>query len=637
MPSLDLSLDYKKVKDKVTANQSYNDLKTKYDDISKRAGDNLEELKSNVSESIDSVKDSIDNVKGQVERYKKEIKNQFEELLDINKITSGQGSNSAKYIKKMMITALKNIQPKLSEILIQESLTAVGCEQQQVFNSQVIFIKVKSIDIINSLKIDPNTKIGKLIYEKEQIAVQTNPFPMNKELYERIQSGQPYSTDNGQLYKGVSGQDLFDIQYVEIGSDSYFKVTLPNRVNNINRVGEFMVDYYKTMKPIEFQGVINQIMQSLCNSFSISAGLGVAQVEDATKFDIFVSRILGLCFDNRQEIDVSGVAKIAELGDIDDKFFELTEIDLRNIDQRVTNFQNGVIEYLECTNARLPVNANQINDAIINLIDVPDDELIEAAITASNTLANNPTWEFGIRPNIDVAIDLDFIKQFAQGVISGLLTPKILLPVFIMLKALGQSAVDAVEDMVSFLKNFKEYAKNIISKIGALFVQELFQLIKKDILNLIQQIIADIQKEKLKKKMAMILKLIGLLLIVANFIQDFRKCKSLVDELLQLLQIATQKIGGEIPLPILFASRLLDGFSETRAFINVIEEMQKLGIPTGDLPDGTPNLELLSRFAQIKGMSFEETENGKVQVALGPLTITPAGLTVPTSVFGKKI
>jgi len=637
MPSLDLSVDYKKVKDKVTANQSYNDLKTKYDDISKRAGDNLEELKSKVSESIDSVKDSIDNVKGQVERYKKEIKNQFEELLDINKITSGQGSNSAKYIKKMMITALKNIQPKLSEILIQESLTAVGCEQQQVFNSQVIFIKVKSIDIINSLKIDPNTKIGKLIYEKEQITVQTNPFPLNKELYQRIQSGQPYSTDNGQLYKGVSGQDLFDIQYVEIGSDSYFKVTLPNRVNNINRVGEFMVDYYKTMKPIEFQGVINQIMQSLCNSFSISAGLGVAQVEDATKFDIFVSRILGLCFDNRQEIDVSGVAKIAELGDIDDKFFELTEIDLRNIDQRVTNFQNGVIEYLECTNAKLPVNANQINDAIINLIDVPDDELVEAAITASNTLANNPTWEFGIRPNIDVAIDLDFIKQFAQGVISGLLTPKILLPVFIMLKALGQSAVDAVEDMVSFLKNFKEYAKNIISKIGALFVQELFQLIKKDILNLIQQIIADIQKEKLKKKMAMILKLIGLLLIVANFIQDFRKCKSLVDELLQLLQIATQKIGGEIPLPILFASRLLDGFSDTRAFINVIEEMQKLGIPTGDLPDGTPNLELLSRFAQIKGMSFEETENGKVQVALGPLTITPAGLTVPTSVFGKKI
>ena len=35
-----------------------------------------------------------------------------------------------------MITALKNIQPKLSEILIQESLTAVGCEQQQGIHKQ---------------------------------------------------------------------------------------------------------------------------------------------------------------------------------------------------------------------------------------------------------------------------------------------------------------------------------------------------------------------------------------------------------------------------------------------------------------------------------------------------------------------
>ena len=95
----------------------------------------------------------------------------------------------------------------------------------------------------------------------------------------------------------------------------------------------------------------------------------------------------------------------------------------------------------------------------------------------------------------------------------------------------------------------------------------------------------------------MILKLIGLLLIVANFIQDFRKCKSLVDELLQLLQIATQKIGGEIPLPI-FISRqdYLMGFQIPEPFINVIEEMQKLGIPTGDLPDGTPNFRIVKSF-----------------------------------------
>jgi hypothetical protein len=36
-------------------------------------------------------------------------------------------------------------------------------------------------------------------------------------------------------------------------------------------------------------------------------------------------------------------------------------------------------------------------------------------------------------------------------------------------------------------------------------------------------------------------------------------------------------------------------------------------------------------------MASEEAENGKVQIAVGPLTMTPAGLTVPSSAFGKKM
>jgi hypothetical protein len=42
-------------------------------------------------------------------------------------------------------------------------------------------------------------------------------------------------------------------------------------------------------------------------------------------------------------------------------------------------------------------------------------------------------------------------------------------------------------------------------------------------------------------------------------------------------------------------------------------------------------------FSQIQASTNEEDENGKVQVALGPLTITPAGFTVPANAFGKKL
>jgi len=42
-------------------------------------------------------------------------------------------------------------------------------------------------------------------------------------------------------------------------------------------------------------------------------------------------------------------------------------------------------------------------------------------------------------------------------------------------------------------------------------------------------------------------------------------------------------------------------------------------------------------FGQMKAMASEEAENGKLQVAIPPLTMTPAGLTVPASGFGKTV
>ena len=136
----------------------------------------------------------------------------------------------------------------------------------------------------------------------------------------------------------------------------------------------------------------------------------------------------------------------------------------------------------------------------------------------------------------------------------------------------------------------------------------------------------------------MILKLVQILLVVARFVSDWRKCKSVVDEIFQLLTVLTSGFGfgGGIPLPLLYASSLLDGYSESRAFLGTIEELQKLGIPTGPMPDGSPNLEVLSKFAQMKAMAKEDSENNKIQVAVGPLSITPAGLTVPATATGKK-
>jgi hypothetical protein len=634
--SLDLNADYKKVQDKVSATKSYTNLKKQYSDAKKKSGESFDDKKSDVTQSLDKAKKDV-------KRYEKQIKSQFEELLDINNITGGKGSNSIKYVKKLLLQTLKNIEPKISEILNEEALNAVGCDQQQMFNGQVLYIKVSSIDLGGILKKDPTDPIGKALYEKDPIQVQQYPFSLNKELYTRIESGQPYSVDNGQLYIGQSGQDLFDIQYVETDNlgqtGPWYKVTLVNRVNNINKVGEFMVDYYKTIKIVDFHNIMASIMNSLSGAISIQANVGLVQAEDATKFELILQRILGLCFDSKKEIDVSGVAKVAELDGVDDSFFEFTEIDLRNIDLKVNNIKNGVVEYENCDNVKLPVDSGAVLDSLNNLLFVPDSDLVNAADALTQSLTDNPDWSgLAISGNINAAVNLNFVKLLAQGLVTAILSPKILLPIFTMLKSLGNTVTDQINSFVDFAKKFKSFVINLVSKIGSLFVKELFELIKKDIKNLIQQVIMDVAKEQGDKRIIIILKLIQLLLVIIQFINDWRRCKSVVDELLWLLKIATSGFGGGqgIPLPLLFASQLMSGYSESRAFLGAIEEMQKLGIPTGPMPDGSPNLEVLSKFAQMKAMANEDAENGKVQIAVGPLSITPAGMTVPASAYGKK-
>lgn len=635
MASIDLNLDYKTAQQKIEASKSYKDLKSQYDDRVKRAGESFDQKNEDLTKSLDKVKE-------QQKRFQREIKTQFEQLLDINNVTGGKGSNSIAYVKKLLLKTIKNIEPKIAELLNEEALNAVGCDEQQTFVQQVLYIKVSSIDLINLLKKDPSSDDGKVLYEREPIVVQTPPFAMNKELYQLIQTGNPYSVDNGQNYKGQSGQDLFDIEYVDFNnigeSGPWYKVTLFNRVNNVNKVGSFLKDYYKTIRVVDFTNIMAYIMESLSGCLSIQANIGITQAEDTNKFAAIIQRVLGLCFDNTKEIDVSGIAKIAELDGIDDSFFELNEIDLRNIEQRITNIKNGVVEFLSCENVKLPVNYGQILDNLNQLNFVPDEDLVAAADSLTNTMANNPDWSgFAIEGNIQAELDLNFVKLMVNGILMSVLSPKVLLPIFVMLKSIGNTFMDGINSLMDFAKKFRTFFINMTSKIGAIFVQELFDLIKRDIKNLLQSIIQDIAKEKLSKKYIIILKLIQLLLVIAEFISDWRKCKSVIDEILWLLKIAGTGFGNSIPLPILFGSQLLDGYSESRAFIGAIEELQKLGIPTGPMPDGSPNLDVLKMFGQMKAMSNEEAENGKVQIAVGPLTMTPAGLTIPTSAYGKKL
>ena len=332
------------------------------------------------------------------------------------------------------------------------------------------------------------------------------------------------------------------------------------------------------------------------------------------------------------------MSKLSENDDVDNSFFELTNVDLRKIEERVGNIRKGVTKFETCGDVELPVNAQQLTDLVNDILFIEDEnEEINAADRLTDNISSNEDWKgLGLEGNIDLQLNLDFVKNLTMGLAFSIISPKILLPLAIMLKAIGKSVMETINSFMDFVRQFKSFFKNVISKIAAIFIKTLFNEIKRDIRNLIQNVIKDLVKESVNKYVIMILKLIQLLITIGQFIKDWRECKSVVDEILWLLKIAATG-WGELPLPLLFGSQLLDGFSETRAFIGAISELQKIGIPTGPMPDGGPNLAVLSMFSTMKAQAQEFAENSKVQVAIPPLTMTPAGLTIPSAGSGKLI
>lgn len=634
--SLDVIFDYKRAKDQIGAIKSYNELKGSYDEISKDAGEFFNEKKSDLTQGVNKVK-------SQVNKFQRDVKNQFQQLLDINNTLAGKNSNSFASLKRVMLKTLQLTKPYLNQILFEESINAIGCDQQQSFTGQTFYIKVASIDLMSMLKYDPSDPLGAFLYEPNPIQTNSIPFSMNRQLFQLTQTNQSYSGITGQNYKGLSGQDLFDIKFVEQKPVTneygpWYEVTLTNKVSGVNKIGEFLLDYFQTIDIADFNNVMGNIMEALTGCFSISANVGVKQIENATQFELFIQRVLGLCFDNDEEINTSGIAKLGELDNLDDSFFELTDLDLRKIETKVENIKNGVVEFLQCDNVKFPVNAQAIVGSVLNLRDVPESDQVEQAARLTSTLINNPNWKgLSLDVNIETKIDYNFINAISQGLTLTVLSPKVLLPIFLVLKAVGQDAIDTINSFRIFIRQFKTFVINIISKFGAVFVEKLFEIIKAEIQKLLRRVIQDLFKEKQSKIYTIILTLIQLLLLIGSLISDWRKCKSVIDEILALLRLITTGWGGEIPLPLLFASQLLDGYSESRAFIGSIEEMQKLGIPTGALPSGAPNLQMLSVFGQLKAQANEKNKNGKTQIAIGPLTVTPAGVTVPASAFGKDL
>jgi len=681
MPELDINSATESIQSKIQASKTYLEVSQAGKDLVKNAA-------NSASKSTTQLTTQLNKIKDQQKRFQRDPPNSMSQMLGFLNQIKGSGSGTSSFIQKKLLEIAAIIEPKLAGIVKEETIKALGCSIEQTFKgtdpatlqstpmallpqAEGIYIPVSSVDLFSNLKQSPETDFGKIFYEKEQPSADSKfrpyggdvPFPMNKQLYTLMtqnNQGRSFSQINGQNYLGKSGQNLFDVQYSNTNNfgvtGDYYRVILLNRTNDSgnvgNQVGEFLSDYYSSIKLVDNVDITANIINILTGALSINLQPGFGQLEQATKFELLMQRILGLCFDDRREIDVSGVAKIAELDGVDESFYQLTEVDLRNIQVKISNIQNGVMEFEDCNNIKLPVDSESLISQLIEFRESTGKTVAQQVAFVEqmiDSISENPEWKLMIPTNFDVkvSINTNVIKQIPLAVAASVLSPKVLLPLYTLLSVVQSGATytynqaitsattatqstntpgnaganvnepnsNIVTNASDFLKVYKSFSIQVISRVNAEFLKALFEILKKEIINLMSEIIIDLAKERYGKKIAMILRLIEIALLISQLIDDYRKCKNLLDNILLLLTTIGQLIPTaqpEIPLPLLALAGSLPGISATQMTMKAIESLQSSGMPTGPMPDGSANLMLQFNSSSNKSIVSNITEDGKV-------------------------
>lgn len=621
--------------------------------VYKQLRDDQKKLEKKVSNSFDKNENKIKTQLGEWTEKKQKfqedsIETAFDELAKLMKLIRGSGSDSNTYVKKVFIKSLNELKPQIRQILKDTIIKTLGCTTEQIIPANIPqYIKVQSIDFWDYLTVSADTKLGKLIYEPQTIVNYSYPYSMNRSLYDRIQNiNQPISAVAGTPYIGTSGQNLFDFEYVNqytniIGQTvqgNFIKVTFSTRQTPLN-VDEFLDDYLSTIEIFDQKNFYTQLVNIITGAIYSYKDAGNTEISGFQKFLKIMQRILGLCYDSTPEIDVSGVAKISEKDDISEDFFELSNLDLRLIEQKVSDIKRGVLEFEECENLKFEMNVEAVVDSLIAINFNPSGNQNNVIDQTSNFINNVTDQRFKL------AYDDAWIKEFPKALVTAILSPKILLPIMAVSKSLGQQTADSTTTIDLFTKNFKTFMIEFMSQVGALFTRILYNIIKKDIKKLLAEVLADITRESKEKIKNLIFPLTVLGLGVGvKILKDFRDCKSIVDDLTKILSLVLKRKitalkanpNADIPLPLLFTAKLLEGASPTRSYINTVQRLEELGIPTGPMPDGSPNEFLAAIYAVIQGIDKENAENGKSVVAVGPLTVTPLFTTVPQKAYGKS-
>ena len=580
-------------------------------------------------------------------------------------------------LNSIIKNAVQKVIPRIDDILYEEIIKAFNCDLTMLVPvvgdglSGPIVIRASDIDLLKQLFNDPNSDVGKYMYEQVPLSaypIGASPFPVNRFLRELIfnNTSGVFPSGNGpstrQTIYGASGRALFDMEVIPAilpATDTiieiypYYKVdTDPAQFNYQTAPGtstgpiapvtgaqkftfiELLKDYFENIRLIEMQNLLGALMEILSGFMSVrNQAFNIEDLLGLEKFLNTIEKILESCDGaDLNEINTESVSHLSERYE-DDSFFEFSTEEERNISLEVTRKSKNVLTLQSCGTLDIPID-NSILDKGVNEIlasFTPKEQLAAFDLTlqrASNHSASKAGYDLTLG-STSLPVEIDFkenlIKKLPQILSYCIMNPKGVLPIVLTAKLLNQSEA-LPNSLEMFQKIFKRVFIRVIKEILAEVGKQLLILAKEQLLKIIRQLIKRKLDEKNKKKIRLIRKLLDILLPLIIALQDAKNCKEIFDAILKALAASMPDIPFGVPPFLVSAAKLRPGTSALGTFERLIGKLQSQGIPVGDMPDGSPNVFLLSQFSLIQSIDDEMTENGSVSsVIMNGQVITPVG------------
>ena len=544
--------------------------------------------------------------------------------------------------------------PRVDDILFEELLKAFNCDMSMLVPTMgdglngPIVVNISAVDQLKQLFNDPASDVGKYMYEQFPLNGPTYPpgptsYPVNKFLRD-ITMGtgggaqgaavNPGAPGNKQTIYGRSGRALFDIQAAsnQFTIWPYYKTDAGNPQTPgsapLAAVGtatkftfvEFLKDYFSNVRLIEIQNFLGALMEILTGFMSVrNKNFSIENMLGLQKLMASINKMLESCDGMDMHTSTDAINKLSELHD-DDSFFEFTAEESRNIDIEVQKKSENVISLLSCGVVDIPVDNELLDKGVDSILATFNkDEQMKAFDLVLQQFASSSAKKYGFEIDlgtISLPAEIDFkenlIKKLPQILTYCVLNPKAVLPIVLTSKLLNQNG-NVPTGLDLFAQIFKRVMIRVVKAFLAEVARRLLALVKEILLRYIRDLIKRKLSEMNKKKIRMIKKLLDILLPLILALQEATTCKEIYNILLAALAANMPDIPFGVPPFLVSAARMRPGTSALGTFEKLIDKLQSQGIPIGDMPDGSPNLFMLSQFAVIQSIDEEKTDNGSAQ------------------------